>query len=491
MATPIFNQFGRPYETPARYTSTEESRYRLDRPRLDGDMASLLSRQKHQMILNDARWIREAFSVVAGAIDQKADYVSASGWLPEFAGRDRAWGKRATEVLHRALDIADVRGSLFDWTDIWWTACCSLDVDGSLFPLLTETETGFPQVQNLEAHRIGSRYSGSSVVPSGPYAGRRIINGIIYDNAAAEIGYRILGHDPSEDRDIPAQDMVHITHPRWFSDGRPFPSIAYSVLDWYDVKESRDLQKQAQKVHAAVTLIESNSTGEAPAIPGMGAGPATRTTNGEPQSQVLMGGLVRYVRSGGGDLKAHESGSPSDGWRSFDRTIERGALFGMGWRQEMLDLSSLTGAGIRGFQDNINTAIMARHRRLVRPALRIARYFVAKLIKRGDLPESSDWWRWAIPQPPEFSVDASRAQQQDRENVRAGFDSHSAVIRRSLGATTETVLRAEAEYVSQRKEIAAEFGLQPDEIGTPLKVGDSVDTVNRLSPSPDPTTLAP
>ncbi|MDP1580721.1 MAG: phage portal protein, partial [Candidatus Didemnitutus sp.] len=452
MSAQIVNQFGRPYDSPARYSGTEEDRRFMNRPKLDGDMATLLSRSKHKMILNDARWIRESFPLVGGAVEQKADYVSAAGWLPEFFGNDRDWGELVTEKLHLALNIADVRGQLFDWTDLFWTASSSLDVDGSVFPLLTETASGFPQTQFLEAHRIGQRSPGRLVgtqdaytlIPRAPgqppekvwgiFFGRKIINGIIYNEACAEIGYRVLGENSTEDRDIFARDMVHITHPRWFSDGRPFPSIAYAALDWYDVKEARELQRTQQKVHAALTLIESNESGAPPPVPKLGEGPIRAGADAatEPQTQLLMGGLVRYVRSAGGKLDSHESNSPSDGWRAFDRTIIAGALFGMGWRAEMLDLSLLGGAGVRGFQDNINTVILGRHRRISRYALRIVKYFVSKLIRRGDITPNAEWWKWFIPQPPEFNVDASRAMQQDRDNIRFGLDSHPDAVRRSL-----------------------------------------------------------
>ncbi len=517
MASPIVDQFGRPYEIGGgaqRYIGTEDTRYRLSRPRIDGDMALLLSREKHKMIIRDARWIRETYALVGGGVDQKADYVSGSGWLPEFTGRDRAWGRTALEKLSLALNIADARGELFDWDELWWTICTHLDVDASVFPILTETATGFPQIQSLEAHRIGTRGPTVATVGDadayslirddsapggwrevrGLFRGRRIINGIIYDNAGREIGYRVLGASSDRDRDISASDMVHITHPKWLSDGRPFPAIAYSALDWYDVKEARDLQKQQQKIHAALSLIETNDTGKAPAIPGLGDPVTAPTTDGQPQVQMLAGGLVRYVRAGSGKLEAHESQAPSDGWRSFDQTVVAGAFYGMGWRVEMMDLSKLGGAGVRGFQDNINTAILARHKRLARPCKRIIRYFVAKLIKRGDLEESPDWWKWEIPMPAEFSVDAARAQQQDRENIRFGLDSTPAAIRRSLGCGFERVLRDEAEYISTKKAIAKEFDLTPDELGTRLKVGDSGETVQRLSPSDpgqDPAASAP
>lgn len=507
MSTTILDQFGRPADyyvpTNTRFKSTEDDRYRLDRPRLFDDMARLFGRERHKALLCDSRWIADSFPIVQGAVQQKAEYVGAAGWLPEFLGADAAWGERATRLLHDALNISDLRGPLFDWDDQWELCCRLWDIDGGSFQLDTETpETGFPMVQNIEAHRVGQRTSAPLVGDRdaftlwkdtdgtvrkvfGAYRGRRILNGIIYDDAGAELAYRVLGSTPAEDRDISSADMQHVCHPRWFSEGRPAPALAYAILDWYDVKETREFERLAQKVNSALTLVESNETGEAPAIPPMGGAAATPKTTGAPQEQVLFGGLMRYIRTGG-SLKAHESSRPSDGWQKFDRTIVSGAFYGMDWRIEMMDLSMLGGAGVRGFQDNINTKILARHKRLKRPALRRVRRTVAALIKRGDIEENAEWHRWDIPQPPEFNVDAGRAQQADRDNIRAGVDCTPDVIRRAFGVNYKEKLRKQAQYLVDKKAIAEEFGLQPDELGTYLKTGDSGDAVTVLSPDSAP-----
>lgn len=121
--------------------------------------------------------------------------------------------------------------------------------------------------------------------------------------------------------------------------------VAFScrLFDWYDVKETRQFERLAQKVNSALTLVESNETGEAAIIPRMGDGvtPPKPKTGGEPQEQILFGGLVRYIKNGG-NLKAHESSRPGDGWQKFDRTIVSGAFYGMGWRIEMRDNSGAT-----------------------------------------------------------------------------------------------------------------------------------------------------
>lgn len=513
MSGPILDQFARPasfvYESTSpnsRFRTTEDDRYRLARPKLYDDMARLLGRERYKALISDGRYIAEAFPLVQEGAQQKAEYVGAAGWLPDFTGSDRKYGERATLKLHAALTISDVRGLLFDWDDQWEIACRLWDIDGGTFPFFTYTEeTGFPQIQNLEVHRIGQRGSTPIVGEKdaytfvqdagggfrkvwGAFKGRRILNGIIYDGAGRELAYRVLGSDPGQDRDIAAGDMMHVCHARWFSEGRPAPTISYAAYDWYDVKETREFERLAQKVSSALTLVESNETGEAPAIPPMGQGAATPKTTGEPQEQVLFGGLIRYIKNGG-NLKAHESSRPSDGWQKFDRTIVAGAFYGMGWRIEMMDLSLLGGAGVRGFQDNINMKIAARHKRLKRYAMQAVYRTMAALIRRGDIEEHPEWNRWDIPAPPEFSVDQGRAAQQDRDNVRFGIDSTPAVIRRGYGKNFEDVLREEAKYLQRKKEIAAEFNLQPDELGTKLKVGDSGDTVQILrgdDPPPEP-----
>ena len=166
MSSPLLDQFGRPASyynaapTNTRFKSTEDDRYRLARPSHYDDLARLLGRERYRALISDARYIAEAFPLVQEAVQQKAEYVSAAGWLPEFTGADRAYGERATRILHDALAISDVRGPLFGWDDQWELIGRLWDIDGGSFQLFTETaESDFPQLQNIEAHRVGQRTS--------------------------------------------------------------------------------------------------------------------------------------------------------------------------------------------------------------------------------------------------------------------------------------------------------------------------------------------
>ncbi len=487
MAVQLFDSFGRPitsFGSSAQgiYESSQDDGTRLPRPNLNQDIATLLSLVKHRALISDSRHIASTFPLVQGGVQQKAHYVTQAGFTGVFAGRDKAWGREARAALVQAHKVIDVRGPLFHWNKNWQIGCTMLDIDGGFFVVRGETETGYPQLQFLEAHRIGCRHGlAENEVTTGPYKGLRILNGIIYNSKGREVAYRVLGARPELDRDISALDMQHVACPRWFSDGRPFPTIAYSILDWYDAKESRGFQRTKQKVNSALTMVESNAAGKAPngdpfgnlrtaQNAASGAPVGTKAAPIEPTLRLLGGGLIRYVKSGEGSIQSHADTTPGDGWLRFDERIVAGAFVGMDWRAEMLNLSSPGGGALtRGFADQINTTIYARWGDMVPHVYADDMYILAKLIKRGDLRENEDWWKWGYVSPAEFTVDGGRSAKVDIENVLAGTDALQFIVGR-FGRTMEEVYRAQAEDIKLRAEIAAEEGIPVESLGAPEKI---------------------
>lgn len=471
----ILDQFGRPavaYGSPSAglMESTEDSLYRASRPRLDYDIATLLPRVRHRALLSDSRWIRTAFPLVGGAIKQKSDYVCGAGWAAKFTGDDTDWGNRAEAALAEADRLCDLRGFPYSFDKNMWIGSGLFDSDGDFFIHKTERRDlpGYPAFQYLEAHRFGSCYNWNGRVQGGAYDGARIINGIIYDDAGATIAYNLLGQYGQPDKQIPARDIIHAFDPIWFSEGRSLPAVAYAILDWYDVKETRDAEKIAQKVNSSLAIVESNANGKAPINNVVGT--PQPVSAGGITTELMEKGLIRYIKSGG-TIQAHESNRPSDGAAKFERTVVAGAFYGMGWRIEMMDLSQLTGAGVRGFADNINTAIDSRWDVLAPIAQQMRVYQIAKLIERGDLPENPEWMKFGHARPPQFTTDAQRTSQTDRDNVRAGVESMPAVIRRT-GRDAEDVLREQAKYLKLRAKVAQEEGIPEIELGTLSLPGD-------------------
>ncbi len=434
------------------------------RPYLDNDIISMMSKSKWRNMLSDGRWIAQNFSEVRGAVNQKAEYVSASGWKPQFVGSDTDWGKLAEQKVREANKICNVRGSNWSFAKSMEIGCTLWDIDGDFFILLTEGQGGFPKFQFLEAHKIGQR-SQEEIVEGGPYDGALIRNGIIYNSVGRPMAYRVLGATEESDQDISADNMLHVANPSWFSEGRPFPTIAYSVLDWYDVKETREHEKTAQKANSAITILEETESGRGPINPTAGGSPQSFTGKKSP-SQMFERGMIRYIKAGAGKLTSHSSNRPSNEWREFDHMVRAGAFYGMGWRIEMLDLSTLSGAGVRGFVDNINTTIRNRFKALAPFACKATLYQVAKLIKRGDIPQHEEWWKWTYHMPREYTVDEGRMRQTELKELESGVNSEPLILQRR-GIDPDEFLESAAAYKEKKKKVAAAHGLTPEELGSP------------------------
>lgn len=489
MPSIILDAHGRPYSSPAYGTgtpggiyapATTENRLIPEHPDCFGDFSRLLPRYPWRRAVSDCRWIAASFSLVAGAAEQKADYVAASHFATYYTGDDDAWGEEAEEVLEQYDGICTSRSPLFDWASFWRCGILNLIDSGSFFIHLTVPEgadprdpTARPILQPFESHRIGSLEYGEETVKGGPFDGARILNGIIYNRSGNEIGYRVLGTEQGQYTDVSARDMVHVPgRPRYFSQNRPLPQIAPALKDLAMVLDTRDSEQIAQNVNSRLTLIEKNETGKRNAATEL-VNPQPKTAAGTP-TEVVEKGFYRTVKNGG-SLEAHESTRPSGEWQRFDDKITASALFGMRWRVEMLDLSKLTGGGIRGFADNINTAIMADFGGITRAMLRCRRYQVARHQERGDIRKSDTWWRWAAQPPAEFTADPGRQISSEIEAVRAGAQSMPDVHRR-WGTRSKYVIRETVRYETMKRKAATAASLPLEALGTTAMPGDPVST---------------
>jgi hypothetical protein len=346
-------------------------------------------------------------------------------------------------------------------------------------------------VQPIEAQRVGCR-GDDAIVKSGsahsfirgadgalerigtPYAGLKIASGIIYSDGGGEVAYRVLGakDDGSEDVDVSAQDMVYIAAPRWYSEGRPLPEIAVSSLALQDIHLARQAQL-TKHLHSSRLIALRKTESGTPAANRLRDPTASRTPNGTDTGLVEEGQLT-YLKHKD-EMTPWDTKTPGGEWMDFDDKTVASALHGIRWRIEMLDPSGLKGANTRGFADQINTLIMEDFDALTPAILRVRRWQIAKLIKRGDLPASDQWWKWGVTPPPEFSPDPGRAITSELEAVRSGAQSMPHLHRR-WGMRPNAILREQAGYLVDKRNVAEEFKLTPEEtiqLGTLAKPGDA------------------
>ena len=402
-----------PYGRPAVYggagnlyrPSRSDEDLRPRQPSLYADFLTLLSARRYRDLVTACRTLGSK-GLVSAALEQRADYASASHFRPRFTGTDEAYGADLLAAIEDSLAMCNLRGPRFDWRTTWRLSSITRATDGSVFILLTEwSDTGWPALQIFEGHRIGQRQNCDGVVKAEeaftistegarirtPYVGLVINQGIIYNSAGQEVAYRVLGpsDDGSQDQDISARDMIHVARPRRHSEGRPVPDLAPAALDFLALDAAQTAALDILQLDAKIGVVETNETGK-PDPAKVLAGMETPALDGSP-TQVVDRGSWFHVKSGSGKLEPWQANRPSDQWMNLDMRVSKRALAALRWRLEMLDPQGIgAGAANRAFQDQINTTIQDEFQ-IDRPAaIRVLRYFAAKLIKQGVLPNHEE-----------------------------------------------------------------------------------------------------
>lgn len=463
------------------------------------DYIAMLSPWRFRELVSECRALAQR-GLVPAVLESKADYVSASHYRPRFTGHDEEYGRIALRELENALQICNVRGSGFTWRTTWRLSVPTRATDGSLYILLTSWgESGWPALQCLEGHRIGSRAfgvnsivgyddawttitaeDGSSARIRGAYAGCTINNGHIYNAVGTCVAYRVLGATKDEDEDVSARDMICVSRPRRFSEGRPPPDLAAPLLDFMAIDLAQTCQLDQQIQDARLTLIETTASGRPDSASLLVGGGGGRTPAGTPTT-VEERGMTRIIKSGQ-SLTAHETERPSNQWMNFDERVAKRACTALRWRLEMLDPEKLGGSATRAFQDQINTSIQDEFA-IDEPAItRAVRYFVAKLTKIGVIPKHSEWDRWAIARPPWFEVDRASSRI-DIEDVAAGRVAMSQLHARDGSTTSEVYLDRIAAY-----ELALAYQEKHPKVPLEVILGDLGATASRSGfyPQADP-----
>lgn len=369
-------------------------------------------------LLSDSRKLYANLGPAKGAIDTKAMYAVGRSWLPRFEGTDTKFGDEAAKWLYEQwYPIADIQGR--DFQTALFLLSISVDRDGDIGAMLTEYETGFPAIQLVPSHSIGSRQSKAEIIAGGTYAGLRLIDGVFINLEGRAVAYQLLGGDPrgTLDRFISARDLCLLMEPEWCDQLRGFPGFTSALLDLKDLRMVQGYEKLASALCSSWALMEYNETGTAdlsdPRI-GLGGGalPSGTVVND------MAGGLVKHFKANsGGKLEMLKSDRPGDAWESFMNRLIRNAMSGIGWPYELAwDISQLTGANAR-LRLAMAMRSVADRQDLLKPfARRAVGYACAKAIKQKILPPSDDWWRWGFTLPARMSADYGRDSAADRED---------------------------------------------------------------------------
>ena len=380
-------------------------------------------------LVSDSRKLYSNLGPAKGAINDKAVYSVGRAWDPKFQGKDQAWGAQATAWLKAWYRVADVRGGMFDFKTDLNVSSISVDRDGEIYILLTETATGWPQIQLIPATLIGNRGI-DTPMSDGPYKGLKNIQGIIYNENGQAVAYQVLGENPDDDEIYSALNLIQIFDPEWADQVRGFPAFTHALLDLKDLRTIQGNENMVSAICSTIGIIESNEMGAPdPNDPANFLRKNAVATNtgitGGPQMTVqnFAGVVARYFRAGAGSkLEQLKLDRPGEVWEQFMNRLIRNACVGAGWPYELTwDSSQLGGANVRLLLARAMRTVEDRQDLLRPVARRIVGYAVAKAIKLGILPANDEWYAWDFSLPARISVDYGRDANADREDYLLGL----------------------------------------------------------------------
>jgi hypothetical protein len=311
------------------------------------------------------------------------------------------------------------------------------------------------------------------MVDSGTYKGRQICHGVILDDVGAPLAYRVFASANSEDFvDVPADSVVMEYRPEFTDQVRGFPWLSGAIHDLADIFDLREYVKTALKAEASITMIELNEAGEAMPSSAMGSalvgGLITPADDGgakaEPPVEYFDDNTIRYFRSGSNSkVEAPNTNRPSVESQGFSREILRSAFESLGWPIEFYDPSALGGANVRMRVAQAKRTLESLQHIADRIATRKHLYSIAKLIKRGDLPEQPDWWRITHKKPRDLTVDNGRDTKADLDLYIKGIITLDDLTGRMGNFWEET----QDQLIEERKRLVsrcAEEGIDPNDI---------------------------
>jgi capsid protein len=431
---------------------------------------------------------------IRGAIDEIAR-LAVSSYIPQFYGKDRAWGKKAEDFLYESDKFLDVRGWPYTRAVYLQNLVREVLVDGDQGTLLTEL-AGSAKIQVWRAHRINSQ-SGSHIVQGGKYDGAQIIDGVVINELGRPIAYAIQDNTWSAPVAYAAANDFLLNFLPSSSDAlRGYSAVATAAFPMLDREESKNWLLLAQKIASTYAVQINNETGMADRAKQRLTVPATEadSTTGDAQAlpkEVQTPGRVMYFKAGTGQkVEVIDQNQPGENVLNFQEEIIRECLQSMGWSFDFShNPTKAGGAQMRIVIEKIEARLQEIRDMLVEPVCRrVDGYRVAKAIKSGLLPESDEWFMWTYQGPAKLTADRKYDSEIDIAETARGLSTDLKACARR-GEYRDDVYAIGNEEALKKwevaKEISTRFGI-PIETAYKARWENSANGVQPEPPEPAP-----
>lgn len=409
------------------------------RPPANKDTTELLSNTTWKNMLSSGRFLFANVPILRGAILEQAALSFPLG--AHYVGRDKDWGKLAEDYIFHWQKFCNTKGPLYNAHTTARLRLIGRKVDGDIGTVWVAQPGDFPKIQLVRAHRVADRGTFNCEITEkeapGWARGKRSCNGAIVDHADRTVGYRIVSRnargglgDPKEDQWVSANDMSLLYRPDYSDQFRGISEICACIRSFNDIAKLREYEMRAQKLGAAIALIEKNQSGahEGDEMDG----PVGNTERGLYHEEI-QDGLIKYFKANsGGGLEAFINARPSADAQSWEDKIVTQAFYGIDWDANFaIALKEPGGAWARTVLQKINRSI-ANNVAIEKYAQENDIIFaIAKGIEAGllPMPKDGDIFSWeCMMSIPLITADSGNEEQAIREAYKLGLTTLQAIV---------------------------------------------------------------
>jgi len=445
-----------------------------------------------------AGWERVRLSALARALYDNGGFVGYAvnqiafysvPVVPQAASANDAWNREAEAYFGEWARRADFYARPgMDFWGLQVEACQAIDLDGDMGALIA-VEAGFPQVQLIDGHRIGSANAGFE---------DNVVDGVRLDTKGRVVGYSIAGPDGKPTEVSPAMMML-IRDPCVVS---PIRGLAPMRRGMNDIRDARDIlgfEKLAVKHNSSmIGVLEGGyldeehgfklSEGEAmteddqlPLEPkDEGGEPPEELPPGVPRADLLGGDIPALPE--GKTFKRVESGRPNAQFGEFLDSLVAQFAAGLDIPPAFFLDAKLTGPNARSVNGKAQRKFDQRQTTLCRFTEWVWARLIAWAIEAGELPSVDGWWRVTFQRPARLTIDAGREAQQEREDQSAGLMTRQELYgnrARDWQRETDQCFVEVAYIIERAKELAATSGLPVEMVLARFGFGAKVTTERR------------
>ena len=397
-------------------------------------------------LIQKARYAEKNYPAMVQFINDMVMYVVGDGMMPTSHASDPAKARLYEEYYHRETRRADITGR-FTGEQLQRIIVHTWAVDGEIFALKVRDSQNRAKTQLIEGHRVISPTDAAQLT-------KDTWDGFRFGPYGEVIGIWVQNDDQSF-RLIPAESFMQVANQSRITSAHGIPPMQQALNSMQDQNEIIELEKRAVKQVTDVPSVLTKNGGFADAslVSDLNGGGATDFGNIGAQ----MGGKL-LVLEPGEDLKSVSPNFPRQSMEMFNAILARMIASG-GLPYEVVGDGSKAGSALVRMVLGKADRFVGQIQCMVHDDYCVPdwQWRISDGIAKGLLPDDPKWSdvEFSVPQAP--SIDNGRDSANDREDLRAGLTSFSA-IGKKRGVDFRKTFKEHVQDILFAKQVVAETG---------------------------------